>query len=89
MTNTKPAPRLLGGKRRRRRWVAEILTADERLLRREYFHTETAAEAALTFRKFLIHDGSFVLAPGADRVEFYATPDGLEPSGSPRVTILL
>ena len=87
MKNTSSAPRLIGGKRRRRRWIAEVLTADERLLRREYYTTASAGSAARTFRDFWRYLApSF---PGADRVEFYATPDGREPSGAPIITMIL
>ena len=87
MTNTKPATRLIGGKRRRRRWIAEVLTADERLLRREYYTTASAGSAARTFRDFWRYFAPSL--PAADRVEIYATPDGREPDGAPIITMLL
>ena len=64
--------------RRPRRYLAEIVTDDGRLIRRERFTTETAAEAVKVYRDII---APHIRTPGARRVEIYATAD--EPNAPP------
>lgn len=76
-----PARGVLSARRRARRYAAEILTADGRLLRREYYTTPDAGRAVRSLREmwqYLARD-----CARADCVELYATPDGREPGGDP------
>ena len=69
--------------RRPRRFLAEIVTQDERLIRRERYTSETANEAAnafLTFWKYMRGN-----CPGASFARFYRT--SAEPVAPPALTV--
>ena len=67
-------------RRRPRRWLAEIVTGDGRLLRRERFTTATVDEAAEVWRKMI---APHFRDPLARRVEFYRT--ATEPDAPPEL----
>lgn len=69
--------------RRPRRFLAEIVTEDERLLRRERYTTETASEAASAFLMFWKYLRG--TCPGAAFARFYRTSD--EPTAPAVLTV--
>lgn len=70
-------------RRRPRRFLAEIVTGDERLLRRERYTTDTASEAAAAFLLFWKYMRGN--CPGASFARFYRTNG--EPCAAPVLTI--
>lgn len=68
--------------RRPPRFLAEIVTANGRLIRRERFTTRTAAEAVKTWREIV---APYMRDPRARRVEFYETDS--EPTAPPVVVL--